>query len=173
MDADDFRADVEEAKGELERAEQWGSWLRLLTLGLFDNGRRITEARRRYQECCSQLNEYEALLGEARELDGLLLETVELDGVRISKYTFADVPVLERARYPVDWDELRQEVLTRDGHECQEPDGACSGPLQIHHRVPLSRGGNNKLGNLVTLCFYHHSLKHPHMREGYDGNLRC
>jgi 5-methylcytosine-specific restriction endonuclease McrA len=97
---------------------------------------------------------------------------LEIQGVRVSKHTFADLPVLGAAQYGVNWEQLRDMVLTRDDHECQEADGRCEGPLQIHHRTPLSRGGTNDLRNLVTLCHYHHCCKHPHMRERYRGSLR-
>jgi 5-methylcytosine-specific restriction endonuclease McrA len=63
-------------------------------------------------------------------------------------------------------------VLARDAYECQQADGLCGGPLQIHHKTALSRGGPNDLSNLVTLCYHHHSLKHPHMRKGEYGDLR-
>lgn len=172
VDVDEFRRDVEQAERDVDRAEQWRWWVRLLTLGLLDGRRRVAQAQEHLDLSRAQLHEYETLVAEARGLDALLLVTVELDGVRISKHTFADVSVLERARYPVDWDELRLEVLRRDGYQCQEYDGTCDGPLQIHHRRPLSRGGNNRLSNLVTLCLYHHCLKHPHMRAIYYANLR-
>ena len=34
--------------------------------------------------------------------------------------------------------------------------------LQVHHLHPVAYGGDNSLGNLVTLCHYHHQLQHEH-----------
>lgn len=70
----------------------------------------------------------------------------------------------EGASYPSNWQELRKEILERDEKTCQEQDANCSGPLHVHHIIPLSRGGGNEPSNLITLCEYHHSLKHEHMQ---------
>lgn len=158
-----FKADVEQAERDFSRAQRWDTFLRIVTLGLLDNRRRVRALEARLGTCRAQLRRYEAQLERAAELDALL-PTLQIEGVRVSKHTFADVPVDVSATYPVDWDELRDEVLARDRHECQQADGRCSGPLQIHHRRPLSKGGSNRTANLVTLCLFHHCLKHPHMR---------
>lgn len=65
--------------------------------------------------------------------------------------------------YPENWADLRQTVLRRDGNRC----GNCGGRerLQVHHIVPLSRGGSNQPGNLRTLCYDCHARLHPHMRD--------
>ena len=91
--------------------------------------------------------------------------------MRISEHTFSDMPVVDKADYGFNWENLREQILTRDNYECRESDERCLGPLQIHHIVPLSKGGSNEMNNLKTLCFYHHSLKHRHMREKYNGNI--
>lgn len=67
-----------------------------------------------------------------------------------------------RAHYPVNWDEIRQKVLTRDSYKC----GNCeqANDLHVHHIIPLSRGGSNRITNLITLCKKCHSLLHPHMQ---------
>ena len=98
------------------------------------------------------------------------LSKLDLDAVRsspgvVDTLVFSDIPVLNGADYPLDWDNLRDMILTRDNYECTEGDGYCDGPLQIHHIVPLSKGGPNDPDNLTTLCFYHHSLKHSHMQR--------
>jgi hypothetical protein len=66
------------------------------------------------------------------------------------------------ATYPPNWNEIRQEVLARDGYRC----GNCgsTSKLHVHHIVPLSLGGSNELGNLRTLCKICHVKLHPHMR---------
>lgn len=50
-----------------------------------------------------------------------------------------------------EWEETREEVLERDGHECQ----ACTTEedLHVHHIQPVSAGGPRfETDNLVTLC---------------------
>jgi hypothetical protein len=68
----------------------------------------------------------------------------------------------ENTVYPDDWSDMRQAVLQRDGYRC----GNCGSTinLQIHHIVPLSRGGTNLESNLRTLCESCHQKIHPHMR---------
>jgi hypothetical protein len=67
---------------------------------------------------------------------------------------------------------LRRQVLARDQHRCQYPGCGHAGFLQIHHRVPLSQGGQTNLENLVTLCSRCHRLLHAEeselKREGRD-----
>jgi 5-methylcytosine-specific restriction endonuclease McrA len=49
------------------------------------------------------------------------------------------------------WPEIRQAVIERDGHVC----GYChraADPVHIDHVVPLSRGGDNSLDNLIVAC---------------------
>lgn len=63
--------------------------------------------------------------------------------------------------YPPDWDERRGIVKQRDGYKCTEcgyPDGFSrrSRNLHAHHIIPLSKGGDNSLDNLVTLCHICH-----------------
>ena len=168
-----FQADVRLAQKHLAREERREFWIRLFTLGLLDNHRRIVAATNRLKRCRTELVRYESLVMEAEALDDLFVQTVELDGVRVSKHTFADIPVLAAADYGIDWEQLRELVLARDNYECQEADGYCKGPLQVHHQIALSKGGANNLDNLSTLCFYHHCLKHEHMRARYNGSLWC
>ncbi|HII94764.1 MAG TPA: HNH endonuclease [Candidatus Methanofastidiosum sp.] len=65
--------------------------------------------------------------------------------------------------YPVNWQELRQEVLERDGYICKNCGAKDS--LHVHHIVPKSKGGGHHLDNLATLCFNCHAKSHPHMEH--------
>ena len=38
--------------------------------------------------------------------------------------------------------------------------------IEIHHKIPVSEGGKNTLGNLITLCSSHHSLHHQPAHNG-------
>jgi hypothetical protein len=76
--------------------------------------------------------------------------------------------------YPPDWEERRLAVYLRDGEECKE----CgrNTRIHIHHVTPLSKGGTNKIGNLITLCEDCHSKKHNHQfftekNSGIDSEL--
>ncbi len=61
---------------------------------------------------------------------------------------------------------LKHQVVLRDQTQCVHRDSLTQKRcfrrrwLDIHHIVPVSRGGKNELGNLVTLCSAHHRMKH-------------
>lgn len=167
-----FEDDLRQTEAELERTKRAGKWIKIFTLGLINYSDKINSAKVKVDRCQKELNEYNNLVKKAKILDEQLLETINFEGVRISKNTFADFPVIGGEGYPPNWENLREIVLSRDGFECQENDGYCDGPLQIHHQIPLSKGGNNHLENLITLCLYHHCQKHNHMMEKYYGNFR-
>ena len=63
--------------------------------------------------------------------------------------------------YPENWDDIRGEVLKRDGYRC----GNCgsSENIIVHHIVPLAKGGTNSVNNLRTLCDDCHKKIHPHL----------
>lgn len=54
----------------------------------------------------------------------------------------------------------RRKVLARDGHRCSMPGCGRTRFLEVHHRVPRSRGGSNHVDNLLTLCSACHRLIH-------------
>lgn len=59
------------------------------------------------------------------------------------------------------WTQIREEVLERDGYECQycnvgEPVAA----LEVHHIVPVRLNGSDELDNLITLCCRCHKSLH-------------
>jgi 5-methylcytosine-specific restriction endonuclease McrA len=56
------------------------------------------------------------------------------------------------------YEELRQQVLRRDGWRCQSC-GALSN-LEVHHRKLRSRSGDNAEQNLITLCNACHASVH-------------
>ena len=59
---------------------------------------------------------------------------------------------------PEPYQQLRQEILRRDGWRCQ----SCGSrkDLQIHHIEARSQLGNDSEENLVTLCADCHRLAH-------------
>lgn len=60
------------------------------------------------------------------------------------------------------WDTIRIERLRRDHHVCQGC-GERTSVLDVHHIVPLYRGGSNEIDNLITLCRDCHTRIHTWM----------
>ena len=56
------------------------------------------------------------------------------------------------------YENLRQQVLRRDGWRCQSC-GAMSN-LEVHHKQFRSRSGNDSEQNLITLCSTCHAQTH-------------
>ena len=160
-----FEKDVSEDQRKLNLHKKLGRVAGILTLGWISNSRNIAKASLKHEQSRASLSKYNELILKAAELDNLLAETEIIEGVRISNHTFSDIGFTGGNDYGIDWDILRGDILERDCYECQETDGYCKGPLQIHHIIPLSKRGTNDTKNLITLCHYHHSLKHKHMER--------
>ena len=61
---------------------------------------------------------------------------------------------------------VRYQVLMRDGRQCTHvfhTGERCleRKNLEVHHVVEVSRGGQDSLENLATLCGFHHQMRHP------------
>jgi hypothetical protein len=72
------------------------------------------------------------------------------------------LPGDEENSYPENWGTVAESVRKRDGYRCSQC-GARNVELHVHHIVPLSKGGDNDLDNLTTLCDYCHGEIHPRM----------
>lgn len=83
-----------------------------------------------------------------------LLESTHCDAV---------VEPVDGARRSIVGPKLRRLVLERDGYRCQAPGCGRSAFLEIHHRVPVARGGATVVENLVVLCSACH--RGLHLRE--------
>jgi len=66
--------------------------------------------------------------------------------------------------YPPFWGYLREIVLKRDRNRCQVSGCPSRVELHIHHKTPVSQGGEHVPTNLVSLCSFHHAL------EPYEGH---
>jgi 5-methylcytosine-specific restriction endonuclease McrA len=64
---------------------------------------------------------------------------------------------------PESYEQLRRELLRRDGWRCQSCGSAEN--LQIHHKEFRSRCGNDSEENLITLCADCHNSIHQGRRE--------
>jgi 5-methylcytosine-specific restriction endonuclease McrA len=77
---------------------------------------------------------------------------------------FGRPPVVAKIRrtYPDNWDELRRKVLERDGYRCRRCNANLRGVFyrEVHHIIPLSRGGTNLMSNLISLCSDCHCKQH-------------
>ena len=80
---------------------------------------------------------------------GAVLNEVRSAYARRGYDTTSDGNTLEGKRKPIPI-KLRAVVFRRDNHKCLKC-GAEDG-LSIDHIVPVSKGGQNTLGNLQTLC---------------------
>lgn len=63
---------------------------------------------------------------------------------------------------PIAYENLRQQVLRRDGWRCQSC-GTMSN-LEVHHQQFRSRLGHDSEENLITLCSACHASNHGHTR---------
>ena len=61
-----------------------------------------------------------------------------------------------------DWAALREKVLLRDGYTCRKCGVSLRNTMyrEIHHIIPVSRGGSNKMFNLLSLCTPCHEKEH-------------
>lgn len=61
-----------------------------------------------------------------------------------------------------DWWDIRRKVFTRDNHKCFY----CGQPAsEVHHLIPLSKGGTTTMSNLIAICETCHNRQHYHLRN--------
>jgi 5-methylcytosine-specific restriction protein A len=65
--------------------------------------------------------------------------------------------------YTENWEVIRIAVLKRDGYRCVECGSTFN--LEVHHIIPVSRGGKTVMFNLKTLCGTCHNKKHHHLHS--------
>jgi len=74
--------------------------------------------------------------------------------------------------YPPFWRYLRKVVIERDGNRCQVSGCPSRVELHIHHKIPVSQGGEHVPTNLVTLCGFHHALEPDEGHERIWGEIK-
>lgn len=74
--------------------------------------------------------------------------------------------------YPPFWQYLREVVMTRDNTRCQVTGCPSRLSLQVHHRMPVSKGGEHVPANLVSLCDFHHALEPAGGHERIWGSVK-
>jgi 5-methylcytosine-specific restriction endonuclease McrA len=68
---------------------------------------------------------------------------------------------------PVSYENLRQQVLRRDGWRCQSCGALMN--LEVHHQEFRSRSGADSEQNLITLCSDCHAAIHNGvLKSGYE-----
>lgn len=159
-----FYIELLDAQRNLDKHKRINQLVKLFTLGLFSNEKRIAKYQIQLSEKKNNLDKYHEIENRTENLVNSK-DTDKLKDIRMGENTHSDIPVIGREDYGYDWEIIREVILARDNHQCQESDGYCSGALQVHHITPLTRGGTNQKYNLITLCLYHHSLKHEHMKR--------
>lgn len=61
---------------------------------------------------------------------------------------------------PPDWDVRREKVADRSGYHCQKCSSSRNVEKHVHHKIPVSRGGNHRTENLEYLCLKCHKKEH-------------
>jgi Restriction endonuclease len=159
-----FQIAYDNSKRKLKHHKSFDKFLWIISFGIFNNRENINKYLENLREKEEDYKRYEELIKKVEYLTENDKDfTVE--NIRLGKEIYSDISVVGREDYGPNWDILRQEILERDDFTCQEADGYCMGALQVHHIKPLSKGGTNNKNNLITLCLYHHSLQHEHMKN--------
>jgi len=93
-----------------------------------------------------------------------------------AELTFRDRSILKVFNnwpgYPPFWDFLRLIVMERDGNRCQVSGCPSRVKVHIHHRIPVSQGGEHVPTNLITLCGFHHALEPDEGHERIWGEIK-
>ncbi|MDZ7722877.1 MAG: HNH endonuclease [candidate division KSB1 bacterium] len=74
--------------------------------------------------------------------------------------------------YPPFWDALKQFVINRDENRCQVTGCPSRVSIQVHHKKPISQGGEHTPNNLVCLCAFHHGLEPDIGHERVWGDIK-
>ncbi|GAB3749607.1 HNH endonuclease signature motif containing protein [Yimella radicis] len=97
--------------------------------------------------------------GGAGALPPALREKLSCDGLI--------VPIIEKNGYPVDVGRTQRIVPRRTRRLVHDRDHGCRFPgcgthryVEVHHVIHWSKGGNTDLGNLISVCPFHHDRLH-------------
>lgn len=127
------------------------------------NNRRASKRKNRYTP--TLISKFQ---GHTREIEfiksilpitGVVLEVGEFDPQLLQDPTLAYHKWNYQRGELYQQENFKQATRMRDGYKCQ-----CCGKkncrLEVHHLLPRSRGGSDKLANLITLCTDCHHLAH-------------
>ena len=159
-----FFIEYQKAKQSFSEQRVLNLIVKIISLGLFNIDKKVKMRQEILLKCEEALLKYNLLCEKENILKSESVVT-ELSNVRIGKKTLSLFKVIGGEDYGKNWETIRTSVLERDNYQCQESDGYCTAVLHVHHILPLTKGGTNEFNNLITLCLYHHSLKHEHMKR--------
>lgn len=143
-----------------------------VSLGVFE---KTMQKLRRAQDLVSQKTRKIASMEDALEvlLDNYLEKNDPVEEAKRLVDTSASVPgtdtkvqqenipgsrkISAQTKHQINLRDQGQCTSVHEGKRCENKRW-----LEIHHKVPLSQGGNNNLNNLTTLCWSHHRMQHVH-----------
>lgn len=71
------------------------------------------------------------------------------------------------------WSRARNKRLEFDKFKCAHPGCNKSTHLEVHHRIPVTKGGSKySLSNLITLCKEHHDARHAYSHRYVGKSLK-
>lgn len=158
-----FHSNYEGAKKALRRARFWDKITRIVTIGMSNQSEQVRNAAEEEYRRHRELEEFLLNTQEYARLKDFL-NKCRVEGSGITNVVPSSGVTAGYQGYGHDWEDTSRAIKGRDNFRCQDADGNCHGPLHVHHIIFLRHGGANSEGNLITLCKYHHSLKHPHMQ---------
>jgi 5-methylcytosine-specific restriction endonuclease McrA len=85
--------------------------------------------------------------------------------VRLASKSFKKEKYGERSNSENDWYTARAKRLKLDNYRCQEIGCGSKKSIQVHHKIPISRGGSHAMNNLITLCQSCHDNQHKHLKQ--------
>jgi 5-methylcytosine-specific restriction endonuclease McrA len=90
---------------------------------------------------------------------------------RIKRESYATVNGFSKKN---SWWDIRKQVWKRDGGQCVDHKrrGIIVAATDVHHIIPLSRGGTTTMSNLISLCENCHERRHPgnnHLKQYHKG----
>ncbi|KYC39182.1 paclitaxel/taxanoid biosynthesis susceptibility protein TS1 [Scytonema hofmannii PCC 7110] len=97
----------------------------------------------------------------------VVVEVASFDIQKIKDGTIEGVGYQQGEQY--DFDNLREYILHRDGHKCQNPNcknKSCAPILQVHHIGFWKEDRTDRPANLITLCDKCHTPKN-HKKNGF------
>ena len=103
-------------------------------------------------EFCEKILPVSDLILEVSQFDTALMKNPALISEKVKHWGY-------QKGFNYGYSSRREAILHRDNYTCQ-----CCGKkncrLEVHHLLPRSRGGSDKLANLITLCSDCHHLAH-------------
>ncbi len=104
-----------------------------------------------------ELRESEEKIKEEENKELEICNKISKDNILLHEYCFYE--------YPPDWERRAQEARVRDNYTCCNRKCGSKSELHIHHKIPVKKGGDHFLDNLITLCGKCHLKEHPYLTE--------